>query len=109
ADLIDAFVRVHARHPDARLVLVGGGPLLADMQARVRTHGVQHCVEFTGPVADVASHIRRFSIGVLPSASEGLSTALLEYMACGVPVVASHVGGNAELVDDGATGFLIQP
>jgi glycosyltransferase involved in cell wall biosynthesis len=58
---------------------------------------------------DVAPWLRSFDIFVLPSRSEALSNSLMEAMACGCPVVASNVGGNPELVDDGARGLLFEP
>jgi glycosyltransferase involved in cell wall biosynthesis len=64
-------------------------------------------VHFTGAVAEPVPYIREFTVGVLPSDSEGLSNAILEYMACGVPVVCTNVGGNPEIVRDGESGLLV--
>jgi glycosyltransferase involved in cell wall biosynthesis len=64
-------------------------------------------VIFTGLRLDVPAILKEASISVLPSLSEGLSNVLIESMAAGVPVVATNVGGNPEIVDDGTTGWLV--
>jgi len=66
-------------------------------------------VIFTGPHDEPYSLIKSFDIGVLASDSEGLSNAILEYMAAAIPVVATAVGGNPELVQDGVNGYLVAP
>lgn len=108
ADLVDAFGEIAQRFPDVHVLLTGtgtegdAGALLqratkAGVGGRVHVHGV------TGDVVPVLKHL---ALGVLCSDSEGLSNAILEYLACGLPVVATEVGGNPELVTDGECGFL---
>lgn len=64
-------------------------------------------VWFAGPRADVPALLRGMDCFVLPSLSEGISNTILEAMATGLPVIATHVGGNAELIEDGMTGLLV--
>jgi glycosyltransferase involved in cell wall biosynthesis/protein-tyrosine-phosphatase len=111
AYLIDAAARILARQPDAWFVLVGAGPLRAELAARARSAGVDARVLFVDPLADVRATvfdlIAALDIFVLPSLSEGSPMALLEAMALGRPVVAAAVGGVPEIVDDGENGVLI--
>ena len=101
--LIEAIKRV-----DANLVIVGGGPL--ERELRELTRGDPR-VRFTGPLprGEALKLVKGSDVFVLPSRHEGLSTALLEAMAMGVPVVATRVGGNLELVEHGENGLLVEP
>lgn len=108
-DLIDAFARIAGLHSDARLVLVGRGPLEADLRARVARHGLVDRVIFHGEERDMASLLPLLDAFVLASSTEGLSNAILEAMACGLPTIATAVGGNTELLEAGVTGFLVPP
>jgi glycosyltransferase involved in cell wall biosynthesis len=109
AHLIRAFARVRSRLPDARLLLVGSGPdalLLARVAAEC---GCADAVHFAGERADVVECIQAMDVFAFPTLTEGFGLALAEAMACGVPVVASAVGGVPELVTDGVSGFLVPP
>ncbi|RMG30837.1 MAG: TIGR03088 family PEP-CTERM/XrtA system glycosyltransferase [Gammaproteobacteria bacterium] len=110
--LLEAFVRlVHSGSRTgerARLVVVGEGRLRPELEARARERGIADRVWFTGRRDDVPALMRRFDLFVLPSRAEGISNTLMEAMASGVPVVATDVGGNAELVVPG-TGRLVPP
>jgi len=64
---------------------------------------------FLGRRSDIPDVLASSDIAVLPSRAEGLPNAVLEYMAAGLPTIASRVGGNAELVEDGVTGLLVPP
>jgi glycosyltransferase involved in cell wall biosynthesis len=86
--------------------LLGDGPERPFLQRQVEILGLTDCVHFIGSVADVTPWLRHFDIGVLCSDSEGLSNAILEYMSCGLPVVATDAGGNGELVDR-HNGYLV--
>jgi len=86
------------RFSRAHLVLVGDGPLRRGLEARVACGPLAGQVIFAGATADVASYLRAADLLVLPSRAEGMSNALLEAMACGVPVVATDVNGNREVV-----------
>lgn len=102
--LIEAFARLGRQ--DVRLVIVGSGPVLADLQSLSRQLGVDPL--FVPATADVGSWLRSMDIFVLPSLSEALSNALMEAMASGCCPVASRVGGNPELVQPGETGMLFE-
>jgi glycosyltransferase involved in cell wall biosynthesis len=105
--LIEAFRRVRARRPGARLVLAGDGPERAAIVALVRELRLEPSVELCGRLADVRDVLRRLDVYVQASQVEGLPVAVLEAMASGLPVVASDVGGNAEAVEGGVTGLLV--
>ncbi|MDI9240374.1 glycosyltransferase [Lysobacter sp. LF1] len=108
-DLIDAFAQVHRTLPQARLVLVGDGPLLPQLRERIASHGVQDAVSLLASRDDVDALLPALDVLVLPSSSEGMSNAILEAMACGLPVVATAVGGNLHLVQHETTGLLVPP
>jgi glycosyltransferase involved in cell wall biosynthesis len=105
-DLLEAFRLVRLRHPRAHLVFVGSGPCESSLHERCDP-ALKPFVHFTGALKQVAPVLKHFTIGVLCSDSEGLSNALMEYLACGLPVVCTSVGGNPELVTEGVTGFLV--
>jgi glycosyltransferase involved in cell wall biosynthesis len=100
--LIDAFAKVHG----AKLLIVGSGPMLGELEARARTLGLGDACRFQPAVARTAEWLRAIDVFVLPSLSEALSNSLLEAMGCGCCTIASEVGGNPELVRDGETGLL---
>lgn len=108
--LAQAFVRALQLAPalrtQARLVLVGDGPLRADCAAILQAAGVQSLAWLPGERADVADVMRALSCFVLPSLAEGISNTILEAMASSLPVIASAVGGNGELVQHGQSGLL---
>jgi glycosyltransferase involved in cell wall biosynthesis len=90
-------------------LVIGGGPDIAEMQARVKQLGIIERFRFTGVRYDVPSLLQVADAGVLCSHWEGFSNAIMEYMAAGLPVVATDVGGNRDLVQQGYTGFLVRP
>jgi glycosyltransferase involved in cell wall biosynthesis len=94
--------------PDAVFLLVGRGQLRADLERLASELGMKEKVFFSGECGDVPDYLARMAIGCLTSESEGLPNAILEYMAAGLPVVATEVGGIPELVDHGKTGFLVR-
>lgn len=108
-DLVAAFAVVAAAHPDARLVLVGGGPLEEPIRLQVKRLGLDERVIFMGESRDMERLLPLFDAFALASSTEGMSNAILEAMACGLPVVATRVGGNPELVEPGRTGYLVPP
>ncbi len=104
---VECWPAVRDSHPDARLVLVGDGPLEGRLRARVSELGVEGQVLFAGVRNDVDVLLRRATVVALPTAIEALPTALIEAGASGVPVVATRVGGVPEVVVDGSTGWLV--
>ena len=92
-----------------RLVMVGDGPLRAECEQLLDAAGVRDRAWFSGDRSDVPALMRSFDLFVLPSLAEGISNTILEAMASGLPVVATRVGGNAELVSPGITGTLVPP
>jgi len=93
----------------ARLVLVGDGPLRAQVESEIEAAGLSQVVWLAGARDDVPAWMAAMDCFVLPSQAEGISNTLLEAMASGLPVVATDVGGNSELVVDGETGWLVPP
>lgn len=95
--------------PNWTCLLVGDGPLLNELKARCAELGIAHAVRFVGrrPSGEVAQWMQAADALVLPSYSEGRPNVVLEAQACGLPVVATRVGGTPELVRDGETGLLV--
>ena len=104
--LLDQVAPLAADFPALQLVLVGDGPLRDELRAQARALGIDARVHFTGARDDVGRLLPALDAFVLPSRTEGLSIALLEACAAGLPVVASAVGGNPEIIEDGRTGLL---
>lgn len=94
---------------DARLCLVGGGPLADALRTRARELGVDGRTQFTGPVQDTAPHYAAMSVFVLSSRTEQMPIALLEAMACGLPVVATDVGDVRTILPDEAAPCIVPP
>ena len=111
--LTRAFPAILARHPQARLLCVGGpGPDPAyqrRVQAEADRLGVSDKIIWAGKRADIADVLAAMDVFVLPSVEECFPLSILEAMACGLPCVASNVGGVAECIDDRRTGILTQP
>src|SRR6266403_2465618 len=104
--LIDAFAQVRSLQSGMKLAIVGSGPMLENLQKRARENGVLDDCVWEPSASDVPFWLRNIDIFVLPSRSEALSNSLMEAMACGCPVIASNVGGNPELGEDGVSGLL---
>lgn len=96
-------------HERVRLVIVGDGPLRQDVEREVAAAGLAERVWLAGERTDIPQLLGGLDCFVLPSRAEGISNTLLEAMACGLPVVATAVGGNPELVVAGETGVLVPP
>jgi glycosyltransferase involved in cell wall biosynthesis len=109
--LLKAAAEIVATYADVRFEI--GGDILepeffAELQALVQQLGLQDHVRFVGPVRDLFGHLSVADIFVLPSRSEGFSNAIIEGMAAGLPVVATDVGGNAEAVENGVSGYIVR-
>ncbi len=98
---------VHHRFPDARFLVVGSGPELQKLKVLSSELGIDHVVNFLGARTDVTGILAACDIGVLSSLSESFSNAVVEYMAAGLPVVSTNVGGTDEAVDDGVNGYIV--
>jgi len=107
AGLLKAFSQL-AEDPRALLLIVGDGPCRKDLEATVDALGLGRRVRLLGERNDVAAVLSAMDVFVLCSVGEGMSNTILEAMATGLPVVATRVGGNPELVTDGNTGFLVE-
>ncbi len=107
--LLQAFASVRERVPSMRLLIVGSGPMLAELTAQSRQLGIDAACEFHPAAGNVADLLRTMDIFVLPSLSEAFSNALLEAMACGCCPIGSNVGGTPELIADGERGLLFEP
>jgi glycosyltransferase involved in cell wall biosynthesis len=108
---LKAVVIVREQFPEARFLIVGGSyfdpAYKPSLESLARKLNVADKVLFTGERNDIQQLLQEVNISVLPSLSEGLSNSLLESMAAGLPVIATNVGGNPEIVQDGKTGFLV--
>jgi glycosyltransferase involved in cell wall biosynthesis len=105
--LIDAVPEVLRRCPRTRFLIVGDGELRPGLERRVRAAGLAERIAFAGFRADVASVMAATDLIVLPSVNEGMGRVLVTAMALGKPIVATHVGGVAELLGEGEAGILV--
>jgi L-malate glycosyltransferase len=99
---------VLAQAPDTAFLLVGHGELREELEKLAGQLGIRQNVFLTNGRGTVPDYLARMSIACLTSQSESLPNAILEYMATGLPVVATDVGGIAELVEDGVNGYLVR-
>jgi sugar transferase (PEP-CTERM/EpsH1 system associated) len=111
--LVRAFLALIGAEPALRqrlrLVIAGEGPARAECLALLEAAGAAALAWLPGERSDVPELMRAFDLFVLPSLGEGISNTILEAMATGLPVVATRVGGNPELVENGVTGALVEP
>lgn len=107
AQLLDAFKLIHARHPHTRLWLFGVGPLESQLRALSTVLGLDEVVSFVGFTPDIDYQLSLVDMQVHPSFAEGVPLAICSGMAAGLPIVASNVGGIAEMISDGSSGRLV--
>ncbi|PWF47643.1 TIGR03088 family PEP-CTERM/XrtA system glycosyltransferase [Massilia glaciei] len=111
--LVEAFLRLiaspHPAHQRMRLLIVGDGPTRAECLDMLARAGAAHRAWLPGERGDISQLLRAMDLFVLPSLAEGSSNTILEAMASGLPVIATAVGGNTELVHPGFTGILVPP
>ncbi|MEI8372304.1 MAG: glycosyltransferase [Planctomycetota bacterium] len=109
ATLLRAVPLIVQRAPHWRLQIIGNGPCRVGLEALTDELGLNQYVQFFGQQSDVPERLRKASMFLLPSLSEGVSLALLEAMASGLPAVATRVSGNVEVVRHEETGLLVAP
>lgn len=111
ATLVRAFARLLSQQPGlrrrARLVIAGDGPERGHLEELIAQEGVGAVTWLAGERSDIPAFMQSLDVFVLPSLGEGISNTILEAMASGLPVVASRVGGNPELVTEGDNGLLV--
>ena len=107
--LVRAMAGVWREHPEVTLVFAGKGELDVDLRGEVLQLNANGRVKFLGWRDDIADLMQIFDIFILPSLNEGMGRVLVEAMAAGKPVIASHVGGIPDLVKHGKTGILVKP
>jgi glycosyltransferase involved in cell wall biosynthesis len=108
ATLIHAAERILKTRQDVDFVLVGEGPLRGELEALIAAKGLRRHFHFAGRREAIQPLLSIFQVGVNCSANEGLSNAIMEYMAYGVPCVVSRAGGNLELVEHGVNGYTFE-
>jgi len=108
-NMVQAFARVVHKHSNAILLIVGDGPLRETMENMARELGAEKYVKFLGIRRDIPQLMNAADAYVMSSSWEGMPNVLLEASATGLPIVATDVGGNREVVLDGITGFLVPP
>jgi glycosyltransferase involved in cell wall biosynthesis len=104
--LLDGWAQAFAGRRDVKLQLVGNGPLEAELRAQVERLGIAAQVEFLGHRDHVEEVLADADVGLLPSRIEGLSNTLLEFMASGLPVIATRISGSEDFVVTGENGWL---
>lgn len=104
--LIETAKIIHGKHPSVRFHLIGGGELLEPIKTQIADAGLDEVVLLLGERNDIDDLYNTFDAFALPSLWEGLPLVLLEAMAAGLPVVATDISGNAELIDDNVDGLL---
>jgi L-malate glycosyltransferase len=107
--LIEAARTICARFPQVKFVLIGDGKKRAEFESQVSALGLQPNFLFLGSRQNVSEILACCDMAVLPSKAEGFSNALLEYMATGLPTIATDVGGNPEVIENGVNGLLVRP
>jgi glycosyltransferase involved in cell wall biosynthesis len=108
-EMVDAFRDLARRHPSARLVFVGEGPIRSAIDAKLAEYGLQPLVRIVEHQREIQPFYEAIDIVASPSRTEGLSNVILESLAFERPIVATRVGGNTEILTDGVTGLLIEP
>jgi sugar transferase (PEP-CTERM/EpsH1 system associated) len=111
--LTRAFIQLMRQQPEraerARLIIVGDGPARAACLELLQGAGLAHLAWLPGARDDIAEIMQVLDVFVLPSKNEGISNTILEALASGLPVIATAVGGNVELVEEGVNGMLVAP
>ncbi|MDB5282004.1 MAG: glycosyl transferase group 1 [Bacteroidota bacterium] len=107
--LIDVMKIIKAKgHSNFRLTLIGDGPQRKQLEQRTKENGVQNIVHFTGVINDPEKHLHGSHVYVHSALLEGFGLVIVEAMGCGLPVVATNGGGNAEIIKNGHDGYVIE-
>lgn len=109
--LVETAAKVVRQFPNATFLVIGKNSEpthFQEIQRRITALGIHEHVRFLGESEDIFSLLKMADIFFLPSRSEGFSNALIEAMACGLPCVATRVGGNGEAIEDGRNGYLVE-
>jgi glycosyltransferase involved in cell wall biosynthesis len=109
--LLQAWYLVQKQLPQpsqARLIIVGDGPLQTQLECMAQALGIAGSVEFAGLQSDILAQLHRGTLAVLPSRFEGMPNALLEAMACGSACVATRVSGSEDIIQHGVNGLLVE-
>ncbi len=105
--LLSIFGELSKQCNNLMLVIIGSGPLRAELEDECEKMGISGSVRFLGARTDIPELLSIFDLFLLTSHTEGISITILEAMAAGVPIVASRVGGNPEIIQDSYSGFLL--
>ena len=106
---IDAAGIVNRTYPEITWHILGDGHLRPQLEQMAKDNGVFDNTIFAGRINNIPEYLEKLDIGIICSDSEGLSNALIEYMFKGVASIATHVGGNPELIEHEKTGLLVPP
>jgi len=106
--LIEAMTQVLDIYPESELIIVGEGPYRSVLEQKIRACGLENKVNLLGLQTNPRKWLEEMDLFVLPSLIEGLPTVIIESMARGVPVIASDIAGNNELIVDGDSGWLFE-
>lgn len=107
--LLEAVALLVGRQPDLHVLIAGGGEERSLLEERIAALGLQRNVRLLGRRTDVPAVLRAVDVAVMSSDYEGMPLSILEYMAAGLPVVATRVGGVPDLVEHEVTGLLVEP
>ncbi len=106
--LLQAWYLVQRQVPQARLILVGSGPIQSQLTQMAEALGIRESIEFAGLQSDVVAQVHRAGIAILPSRWEGMPNAVLEAMACGIACIATRVSGSEDIIQQGVNGLLVE-
>jgi len=107
--LIRAWSKAIITYPEVALLVIGDGPLMKSLKDQARALNLLDKIEFLGKKENISEYLQASDIFVLPSLAEGMANTLLEAMVCGLPCIATRIGGSVDLIDDGKDGILVEP